>query len=140
MEFPYDLPLPVALSIIAALGYLAGRGSRARAGHEADKARRELRRAKVIAKELEQIAEKVRNNLAEHQMNVARFKDRVSALNKGEKDGAWQDLCTEAEQVLRPTLRLAEQIAQSYDEIRQQTNQLMTFSEIRTDPLTRVGN
>jgi diguanylate cyclase (GGDEF)-like protein len=140
MDFPYEIPLPVALSIIAVLGYLAGRGSRARAVHEADKARRELRRAKVIAKELEQIAENVRKNLAAHHSNVARFKDRVSELGTQDTEAAWQELCGEAEQILKPTLRLAEQIAQSYDEIRQQTNQLMTFSEIRTDPLTRVSN
>jgi diguanylate cyclase len=140
MEFPYEIPLPVALSVIAILGYLAGRSSRARAVHEADKARRELRRAKVIAKELEQIAESVRKNLATHHLNVAKFKDRVTQLSGQDKDAAWQELCAEAEQILKPTLRLAEQIAQAYDQIRQQTNQLLTFSEVRTDPLTRVSN
>jgi diguanylate cyclase (GGDEF)-like protein len=140
MDFPFQLPLPVALATIAVLGYLFGRGARARAAGEADKARRELRRAKVIAKELEQIAESVRKNLATHHLNVARFKDRVCELGVQDKDAAWQTLCGEAEQILKPTLRLAEQIAQAYDEIRQQTNQLMTFSEVRTDPLTRVSN
>lgn len=140
MDFPYEIPLPLALSIIALLGYVTGLRSRARAVHEADKARRELRRAKVIAKELEQIAESVRKNLAAHHSNVARFKDRVNELSAQNKEAAWQELCGEAEQILKPTLRLAEQIAQAYDEIRQQTNQLMTFSEVHTDPLTRVSN
>jgi diguanylate cyclase (GGDEF)-like protein len=140
MDFPYHIPLPVALAAIAVLGYLVGRRSRAQAINEADKARRELRRAKVVARELEQIAEGVRKHLATHHLSVARFKDRVATLSRDEKDAAWQDLCSEAEQILKPTLRLAEQIAQAYDEIRQQTNQLMTFSEVRTDPLTRVSN
>lgn len=35
---------------------------------------------------------------------------------------------------------MATQIAQAYDEIRQQSSQLMTFTELRTDPLTRVSN
>ena len=140
MDFPFEIPLPVALAVIAVLGYMAGRGARAKAAQEADKARRELRRAKVIAKELEQIAEGVRKHLATHHMNVARFKDRVSELSGQDKEAAWQQLCGEAEQILKPTLRLAEQIAKAYDEIRQQTNQLMTFSEVRTDPLTRVSN
>jgi diguanylate cyclase (GGDEF)-like protein len=140
MDFPFSIPLPVALATIAVLGYLAGRRSRAQAISEADKARRELRRAKVVARELERIAEGVRKHLATHHMSVARFKDRVAQLSNEEKEAAWQDLCSEAEQILKPTLRLAEQIAQSYDEIRQQTNQLMTFSEVRTDPLTRVSN
>ena len=140
MDFPYEIPLPVALAVIAVLGYLAGRTSRAQALNEADKARRELRRAKSVAKELEQIAEGVRKHLASHHMSVARFKDRVSELSGQEKGTAWQELCSEAEQILKPTLRLAEQISQAYDEIRQQTNHLMTFTEVRTDPLTRVSN
>jgi len=140
MDFIPNIPLPMALAIIAVLGYLAGRRSRVHAIHEADKARRELRRAKVVARELEQIAEGVRKNLAAHHLSVAKFKDRVSKLGADEKDAAWKELCGEAEQILKPTLRLAEQIALAYDEIRQQTNQLMTFSEVRTDPLTRVSN
>ncbi len=139
MDFP-NIPLPLALAVIAVLGYLTGRRSRVHAIHEADKARRELRRAKVVARELEQIAEGVRKHLATHHLSVAKFKDRVSQLSATEKEAAWQDLCNEAEQILKPTLRLAEQIALAYDEIRQQTNQLMTFSEVRTDPLTRVSN
>lgn len=140
MDFIPSIPLPVALATIAVLGYLAGRRSRTHAINEADKARRELRRAKIVARELEQIAEGVRKHLAAHHQSVAKFKDRVSHLSKQEKDAAWQELCAEAEQILKPTLRLAEQIALAYDEIRQQTNQLMTFSEVRTDPLTRVSN
>jgi diguanylate cyclase len=140
MDFPYQIPLPVALGVIAVLGYMVGRKSHHGALAEADKARRELRRAKVVAKELEQIAESVRKNLASHHMSVARFKDRVFELSGHEKEAAWQELCREAEQILKPTLRLAEQIASAYDEIRQQTNQLMSFTEVRTDPLTRVSN
>jgi diguanylate cyclase (GGDEF)-like protein len=140
MDFPIGLPLPVALAVIAVLGYMVGRRSRAQAVSEAEKARRELRRARLIAKELEQVAESVRKNLANHHLSVARFKDRISELSGREKEAAWQELCGESEQILKPTLRLAEQIAQAYDEIRRQTNQLMTFSEVRTDPLTRVSN
>lgn len=140
MDFPHHIPYPVALAIIAVLGYFAGRRSRNHAINEADKARRELRRAKVVARELEQIAESIRKHLATHHLSVARFKDRVGKLSVEEQEAAWQDLCVEAEQILKPTLRLAEQIALAYDEIRQQTNQLMTFSEVRTDPLTRVSN
>jgi diguanylate cyclase (GGDEF)-like protein len=140
MDFPYHIPYPVALAIIAVIGYFAGRRSRTHAITEADKARRELRRAKVVARELEQIAEGIRKHLATHHLSVAKFKDRVSKLSSEEQEAAWQDLCVEAEQILKPTLRLAEQIALAYDEIRQQTGQLMTFSEVRTDPLTRVSN
>ena len=42
--------------------------------------------------------------------------------------------------MLKPTLKLAAQLASAYDEIRQQSNNLMTFTEVRTDPLTGVSN
>jgi diguanylate cyclase (GGDEF)-like protein len=140
MDFPINIPIPVALSVIAVVGYLVGRSSRARAVHEADRARRELRRAKLIAKELEQVADSVRKHLANHQQAIALFKERLTGLAGKDKEAAWQNLCGESEQILKPTLRLAEQMSQAYDEIRRQTNQLMTFSEVRTDPLTRVSN
>jgi len=94
----------------------------------------------LIAKELEQVADSVRKNLANHQQAIGRFKDRLTEMAGKDKEAAWQNLCGESEQILKPTLRLAEQISQAYDEIRRQTNQLMTFSEVRTDPLTRVSN
>ena len=134
------IPLPVALAIIATLGYMIGCRSRARAVREADKARRELRRAQSVAQDLEQIAESVRKHLATHHASVARFKTRITALSDDGQDVPWDGLCKEIEKILKPTLRLAEQIAQAYDEIRQQTNQLMTFSDSRTDPLTLVNN
>jgi diguanylate cyclase len=140
MDFPYHIPLPVALAAIAALGYMTGRTSRARAINEADRARRELRRAKAVAKELEQIADGVRKQLASHHMSIARFKDRVGELGGNDDGAAWSQLGREAEEILKPTLRLAEQISRAYDEIRQQTNHLMSFTEVRTDPLTRVSN
>ena len=140
MELPDSDSLAGRLGGDRRLG-LSGRAQLASPGHQRSRqARRELRRAKLVAKELEQVAESVRKHLATHHLSVARFKDRICELSAHEKDAAWQELCGEAEQILKPTLRLAEQIAQAYDEIRQQTNQLMTFSEVRTDPLTRVSN
>ena len=56
------------------------------------------------------------------------------------EEAAWKDLCREAEEILKPTLQLATQIANAYDEIRQQSTNLMAFTEVRTDPLTGVNN
>ena len=135
-----NIPGPVALALIAVLGYYVGRRTRAKTAVEADQARRELKRAKAVARELEIIAEAVRKNLAVHHSSITKFKERVYELGSKRADGGWQELCKEAEEMLRPTLRLAAQIAHAYDEIRQQTNHLMTFTEVRTDPLTRVSN
>ncbi len=134
------LPTPVALAAVALIGYMFGQRTRQLAANEASQARRELKRAKLVALELEQIAETVRRDLAAHRASVARFKERVSQLSGNQTEHSWQDLCQEAESILKPTLKLATQISLAYDEIRQQTAQLMTFTEVRTDPLTGVSN
>jgi GGDEF domain-containing protein len=69
-----------------------------------------------------------------------RFKDRVGRLSEHQDEAAWKELCREAEDMLKPTLKLATQIANAYDEIRNQSVNLMTFTEVRTDPLTGVKN
>ena len=136
-----NIPSTVALAAVAVLGYLFGRGSRvAHVVTDVEQARRELKRAKAVARELETISEQIRKSLATHHSSIAHFKDRVTELGSQEKEVAWQELCKEAEEMLKPTLRLAAQIAHAYDEIRQQSNHLMTFTELRTDPLTRVSN
>jgi diguanylate cyclase len=135
------LPMPVALAAVAVIGYLVGRRKRELQRIDGEvQARRELKRAQSVAKELERIAEQVRRGIATHHSSVLKFKERVSNLGGDQQDGAWQELCCEAEDMLKPTLRLAAQLATAYDEIRQQSNNLMTFTEVRTDPLTGVSN
>jgi diguanylate cyclase (GGDEF)-like protein len=55
-------------------------------------------------------------------------------------DKAWEYLCNEAEAMLGPTMQLAHQLSHAYDQIRQQSDALETFTRGRTDPLTGVGN
>jgi len=99
-----------------------------------------LKRAQAVGAELEKIAWTIRQSLAKHHASVTRFKDRVSRLSDQQQEAAWKELCREAEDILKPTLQLATQIANAYDEIRQQSANLMTFTEVRTDPLTGVNN
>lgn len=135
------LPAALALAVVATLGYLVGRRRRVRVRDvEYEQAHRELRRARAVAKQLDAVASQIRNDLAEHQSSVAGFKRRMEALSNSNQKAAWKMLCSEAEGLLGPTQRLVTQIAHAYDELRQQINQLMTFAEIRTDPLTGVGN
>ncbi|HZZ28034.1 MAG TPA: GGDEF domain-containing protein [Pirellulales bacterium] len=135
------LSTPVALAAVALIGYLVGRRKREQQQLSTEvQARRELKRAQAVAKELERIAVAVRRSIATHHSSVLKFKDRVSSLGGDKQDGAWQELCCEAEGMLKPTLKLAGQLAAAYDEIRQQSNNLMTFTEVRTDPLTGVSN
>jgi diguanylate cyclase (GGDEF)-like protein len=78
--------------------------------------------------------------LATHHANVVDFKDRMSRLAKSREGSGWKELTNEADRMLGPTMRLSTELAQAYDEIRQQTNLLMSFSEVRTDPLTGLNN
>ena len=135
-----QIPTTMALAVVATLGYLIGRQRRGKDDDLAGRSRRELRRAQAVARELEKIAWMVRHNLGKHHASLTRFKQRVADLSSEEQEARPKDLCREATEILTPTLRLASQIACAYDEIRQQSNHLMTFTEARTDPLTGISN
>jgi diguanylate cyclase len=136
------LPLTVALAAVATVGYLVGlrRRHEQAIDEEETQAREELHKATSVAAELESIVESVRNALAMHHGSVARFKERMNELRNEDKDVAWEKLCDEADEMLKPTLQLAGEISQAYESIRQQTNHLATFTDARTDSLTGVGN
>lgn len=134
------IPISLALAVVATIGYLVGRRKRVDESPVAVQSRRELRRAQLVARELENISLLVRGHLTKHHSCLGKFKQRVGELSGQADEAAWKELCQEAEQMLKPTLQLATQIANAYDEIRQQSNHLMTFTEVRTDPLTGVSN
>lgn len=136
------IPTPVAMALIALIGYFLGKRNYRPVSSEQAYARRELKRAKAIVKQLEEISREVRRNLASHQSSIAHFKERIVLMSSKENETgeSWQALCEEAERMLSPTMRLSAQIANAYDEVRQQANLLMTFTESRTDPLTGLSN
>jgi diguanylate cyclase (GGDEF)-like protein len=136
----FHIPIPVALAVMATIGYLFGRRTRKSTSDVVEHSQRELRHAQTVASELEKISWGIRKSLAKHHANVTRFKDHISRLGDQHEESAWKELCREAEEILKPTLKLATQIANAYDEIRQQSANLMTFTEVRTDPLTNVKN
>jgi len=135
-----QIPIPVALAFLAAMGYLVSRNHRTTKSDIAVRSRRELKRAQAVASELEKISWSIRQSLSKHHESVSRFKEHVGLLSGHQQEAAWKELCREAEDILKPTLQLATQIANAYDEIRQQSANLMTFTEVRTDPLTGVNN
>lgn len=130
---------PLALAVVATLGYLVGRW-RTRPDDPGLRSRRELRRARSVAREMERIARMIRHSLARHHASLARFKHRVDRLAAEQQDAAWRELCREANEVLTPTLRLASQIDAAYDQIRDQSIALAGVSEGRSDPLTGLAN
>jgi diguanylate cyclase (GGDEF)-like protein len=139
-EWTIHLPLPVALAAVATLGYLIGRRSAPLAATAEERRQRDLKRAQEVAKELEKIAEAVRQHLAAHHASVVGFKERVFSLSAEDNEPSWHELRKEAESMIKPTMKLAGQLASAYDEIRRQTGQLMSLTDTRTDPLTRVNN
>ncbi|HEY2839152.1 MAG TPA: GGDEF domain-containing protein, partial [Pirellulales bacterium] len=128
------------LAVVATIGYLVGRRQQQPNEVHVERARRELKRAKAVASQLEEIAERIRANVAAHQPSIAKFKDRINAISGADQEAAWRDLFLESENILKPILELSAQISHAYDELRQQSSHLMTFTETRTDALTGISN
>jgi diguanylate cyclase (GGDEF)-like protein len=134
------LTTPVALAAIALLGYVVGRISPNRPADEPVPSHPELKRARAIIRDLEQIAERVTRDLAQHQTSLGRFKEQVSDMSREAAPANWMSLSEGAERLLKPTQELATQLAKSYENIRQQAGQLTTFAAVQTDSLTGVSN
>ncbi len=141
MEFLVSgLPATVALSAVAVIAYLFGRRVASKVTYEQAEIRREMKKARAVIRDLEQVARRVRRSLADHHSSVSTFKNRIAELSGVPGEDMFRQLCHESEAMLKPTMQLAAQIAHAYDEIRQQATHLMAFTEIRTDPLTGLGN
>ena len=135
------LPVSAGLAAVALIGYLFGNRTRSTKTAAMDERRQqELDRAVRVAKQLETIAEGLRRDLVAHHSQIATFRRHLRQAGEAADDDAWQQLCTEAEAMLGPTMQLAHQLSHAYDQIRQQSDALETFTRGRTDPLTGVGN
>ncbi len=136
-----SIPATVGLSVVAVIGYMVGRWQKYKLLQSDLQSRREIKRAQTVVRELEEVAREIRKSLAKHHSSVARFKDRMSRLAEtSQQDSHLQDLFQEVDDVLGPTLLLANDLARAYDQIRRQGNQLMSFVEVRTDQLTGICN
>jgi diguanylate cyclase len=129
---------PLWLSAMALLGYVLGRQQRPRALRTRGD-RQEIARALAVAQDLETILSRLQKALAAHQPRITKFNSRLEHL---EQDGAIarQHLNDQADEMLKPTLRLTTEISHAYAEILHQMTHLATFAELRTDPLTGVCN
>src|SRR3954470_24044145 len=136
----FGLPVTFALATIALIGYLFGNRTRAIKAAFDERRQQEMDRAARIAWQLETIATRLRQDLVTHHSQLATFKKQLRLVQQEGHDKAWEQLCSEAEAMLGPTMQLAHQLSRAYDEIRQQSDALETFTQGRTDPLTGVGN
>lgn len=140
-SFPGYLTDTVALAAVAVLGYLVGKRTQPSTGQPDDlQLGHELLRAAQIARELQQIAGRIRQDVASHQANISQFNTKVSNLQTKATDDGWQALSAEAETLLVPTMKLATDLSMAYDQLRKQSLQLMNFAGSRTDPDTGIHN
>lgn len=129
-----------ALSTVALIGYLFGRSQRHAPEVGEGSGREEIQRAARIARQLEQIADDLRQDLAFHRQQVEQFKSQLRHAERETEDVAWARLRSEAEKMVAPTLQLVSQLSTAYDKIRQQSQSLANFTGGRTDPLTGLAN
>lgn len=134
----FGLPETVALAAVAVIGYVFGRRRSEDPSDPAAPA--ELLRATQIAKQLEQVAKRLRGDLAAHHTEVERFKSAVRNATAEDGEQTLRLIQEETDRVLEPTLRLVTQIASAYDQIRRQSHALSDFSGGRTDKLTGLYN
>jgi diguanylate cyclase len=134
-----EIPTPMALAILALLAYvfsiLPSRRKKQMRLMQSD-----LARAQTAVGELENVVGSVYMSTAKHYARLKGFKSRIAKLSNQERDAIWRDLCSEVEGILEPTLQLVSDIANAQNRIRYQSTCLMRFSEMRTDPLTGLGN
>jgi len=134
------ISIPVALSAVALIGYLMGRSRRGADSAEQSAAIRDLKRARVVVRDLETMSSDIRSGLQSHTLALQCFKARLNQMGRAHEGVSWRDLSEEAECILKPTMHLARQMGNAYDELRQHSHALLTFTEVRTDPLTKVNN
>lgn len=135
----FQIPATLALAIMALVGYVFGvlsqRNRKALLGM-----RRDLARAQGAVNELEKVVRAIRHSTSKHYALLRGFKTRIVRLGDGDADAAWHELCHEVEGLLGPILQLVGEIANAEECIRYHSAYLMRFSEMQTDPLTRLGN
>jgi len=127
------------LAAVAALGYIVGRMRHRKELERRANGRQEIMRARIVARELEGIGNQLQKALQAHIPAVNKFSSQLSRLEQ-KPQVSWHELCDRADEMLKPILRLSSQISQAYSELLQQTADLASFAELRTDPLTGVAN
>jgi diguanylate cyclase (GGDEF)-like protein len=99
----------------------------------------EVDRALAVAKELEAAVGRIGSALSSHSRTVATFRRRLKRMERGPSI-PWEDICDQADELLKPTLRFSGEMSHAYAEILRQVAHLASFAELRADPLTGALN
>jgi diguanylate cyclase (GGDEF)-like protein len=134
----FGFPVSLELLLAVVFGFLIGQMRRV-ARRKVETKNADLRRAGAIIAELDSVASQLRKAVKKHRHSVHQYKDRMATLAM-QRGNTYEDLAIETDKVLQPTLKLANDVAAAYEQIKQQSALLLSLTENRTDPLTGVGN
>ena len=129
-----------AIAAVALIGYLFGRRTRHVNRTGDAKLLTELSRAQQIAGQLDQVAARIRSEVAIHHGSLALFQSQVARMKTGDVQAEWRRFSDQADALVAPTLKLATNLAQAYDELRHNQALLLTFSGSRIDAATGLQN
>lgn len=140
-QLPGYLTEATAIAAVALLGYLFGRRN-ARRDELApnEDLVHDINRAVRIAKDLQQVTDHIRQELARHQNSITKFQSHVGAIDSRHESEAWAALTNEAEALLEPTVTVTSSLSAAYDQLRKHSAELMNFAGTRVDPETGVAN
>src|SRR5689334_10987822 len=128
----------VSLAAVALVAYTVGRRPWRSRGKSFEH-HGEVDRALAVAKELESVAARISSALSLHSRTVATFGRRIKRMERARNMG-WHEVCDQADELLKPTLRFSAEVSHGYAEILRQVAHLASFAELRSDPLTGALN
>ena len=138
---PGYLTEATALAAVALLGYLFGRSAAGKTSlANNDDLAGDINRAVRIARDLQNVTDRIRQELAKHQGCISKFQSHVGSIDSNQEQEAWSELASEAEALLVPTMTVTTSLSAAYDQLRKHSAELMNFTSSRTDPETGVSN
>jgi diguanylate cyclase len=117
------LTSPVALALVALLGYIVGHHQR-RPQQQEPPSLLTLDETDALIDEIEGISNQLRQSMATHHVAVSRCREEIRVLSEHHASDPDDAHHMHLQAMLAPTDRLSHDIAQAYDELRQHTHAL----------------
>lgn len=119
------LATPVALALVACLGYLVGRRSwKEPASATSERGGPDLDKTDAIIERIEFISNQLRQSMATHHSTMNRCREQIRLLSEAHSSDSDAAPHMHLQAMLGPTERLTHDIAEAYDELRQHSRNL----------------
>ena len=118
------LAAPVALAVVALIGYLVGHHQRRSRANKMLELNSKLDHTNALIAQVESVSDQLRRSMAAHHSTVMRCRDQIELLSRRHANGSEPAHHMQLQDVLGPTQRLSEDIAHAYDELRQHSRSL----------------